>query len=192
MKKAIVNGREIPQEAVQFELDRLVRFYMNHGMTVEEVKTNLAKLQDKALEQAIGARLLLDRAMKIDLPVTAKDIDAEVEKVVAQVGGRDNYEKALAAQGITDAAFRKELEKGAKVNMLVNQACAHVADPAEDEVAAFYAANKAEYGDKTIVDVHDQIKDLLRHEARGRAMDIYVEELREEARIEYREEAKNA
>lgn len=192
MKKAIVNGREIPQEAVQFELDRLVRFYMNHGMTVEEVKTNLAKLQDKALEQAIGARLLLDRAMKIDLPVTAKDIDAEVEKVVAQVGGRDNYEKALAAQGITDAAFRKELEKGAKVNMLVNQACAHVADPTEDEVAAFYAANKAEYGDKTIVDVHDQIKDLLRHEARGRAMDIYVEELREEARIEYREEAKNA
>ncbi|MBR4523629.1 MAG: SurA N-terminal domain-containing protein [Kiritimatiellae bacterium] len=187
MKKAIVNGREIPQEAVQFELDRLVRFYMNHGMTVEEVKTNLAKLQDKALEQAIGARLLLDRAMQIDLPVTAKDIDAEVEKVVAQVGGRDNYEKALAAQGITDAAFRKELEKGAKVNMLVNQACAHVAEPTEEEVTAFYTANKAEYGAKTIVDVHDQIKDLLRHEARGRAMDIYVEELRESAQIEYKE-----
>lgn len=188
MKKAIVNGREIPQEAVQFELDRLVRFYMNHGMTVEEVKTNLAKLQDKALEQAIGARLLLDRAMQIDLPVTAKDIDADVEKVVAQVGGRDNYEKALAAQGITDAAFRKELEKGAKVNMLVNQACAHVAEPTEEEVTAFYTANKAEYGEKTIVDVHDQIKDLLRHEARGRAMDIYVEELRESAQIEYRED----
>ena len=187
MKKAIVNGREIPQEAVQFELDRLVRFYMNHGMTVEEVKTNLAKLQDKALEQAIGARLLLDRAMQIDLPVTARDIDAEVEKVVAQVGGRDNYEKALAAQGITDAAFRKELEKGAKVNMLVNQACAHVAEPTEEEVTAFYTANKAEYGAKTIVDVHDQIKDLLRHEARGRAMDIYVEELRESAQIEYKE-----
>jgi len=187
VKKAIVNGREIPQEAVQFELDRLVRFYMNHGMTVEEVKTNLAKLQDKALEQAIGARLLLDRAMQIDLPVTARDIDAEVEKVVAQVGGRDNYEKALAAQGITDAAFRKELEKGAKVNMLVNQACAHVAEPTEEEVTAFYTANKAEYGAKTIVDVHDQIKDLLRHEARGRAMDIYVEELRESAQIEYKE-----
>jgi hypothetical protein len=34
--------------------------------------------------------------------------------------------------------------------------------------------------------VHDQIKDLLRHEARGRAMDAFVAELRENAVVEYR------
>ena len=32
----------------------------------------------------------------------------------------------------------------------------------------------------------DQIRDLLRHEARGRAMDAFVAELREKANIEYR------
>ena len=32
----------------------------------------------------------------------------------------------------------------------------------------------------------DQIRDLLRHEARGRAMDAYVAELREKVKIEYR------
>ena len=37
-----------------------------------------------------------------------------------------------------------------------------------------------------LVDVHDQIKDLLRHEARGRAMDRFVAELREKATVEYR------
>ena len=41
MKKAIVNGQEIGEEAVNFELDRLVRFYMSHGMSIEEVKQNL-------------------------------------------------------------------------------------------------------------------------------------------------------
>ena len=173
--------------------------------------------------------------------------------------------------------------------MLVNQACAHVADPTEDEVTAFYEAHKSEYvephqvlcqhilvkgsndaaldkikeirerivndkadfaeeakkhsdcpsgaqggslgwfgrgmmvpefdkaafemkkgevsgvvttefgyhiiykadekggGQQTIVDVHDQIKDLLRHEARGKAMDAYVAELREKATIEYKD-----
>ncbi len=294
MKKAIINGQEISGEAVQFELDRLVRFYMSHGMTIDEVKKNLPKLEEKALEQAIGAKLLLDRAAQLDLPVTAKDIDAEVQKVITQVGGEENYQKALEAQGITEEAFRRELEKGARVNMLVNQACAHVADPTEDEVAAFYAAHKAEYvvpaqvlcqhilvkseagdlpeaksaafekireirerivaggdfaeeakkhsdcpsgkeggslgwfgrgmmvpefdacafdmkkgevsnivttqfgyhiiykaderggGEQTLVDVHDQIKDLLRHEARGRAMDAFVAELREKAQIEYK------
>ena len=286
MKKAKVNGEEIGGEAVQFELDRLVRFYVSHGMTMEEVKKNLPKLEEKALEQAIGAKLLLDRSRQLDLPVTAADIDAEIAKVVAQVGGEENFHKALEAQGIAEETFRRELEKGAKVNMLVNQACAHVADPTEEEVSAFYEAHKAEYvepeqvlcqhilvkgtddaaldkikairerivaggdfaeeakknsdcpsgahggslgwfgrgmmvpefdkaafemkkgdvsgivttqfgyhiiykadqkggGAQTLVDVHDQIKDLLRHEARGRAMDAFVAELREQASVEY-------
>ena len=289
MKKAIVNGQEIGGEAVQFELDRLVRFYMSHGMTMDEVKKNLPKLEEKALDQAIGAKLLLDQAAKLDLPVSAADIDAEVAKVVEQVGGPENSKKALAAQGVTEEQFRKELEKGAKVNKLVEQACSSVADPTDDEVAAFYAAHKDEYvaaeqvlcqhilvkgtddaaldkikdirarivegkadfaeeakkhsdcpsgqqggslgwfgrgmmvpefdkaafemkkgevsgivttqfgyhiiykadqkgGEKqTLVDVHDQIRDLLRHEARGRAMDAYVAELRDKAQIEYKE-----
>ena len=145
MKTAVVNGQEISAEAVNFELDRLVRFYMGHGMTMAEIRQNLPKLEAKALDQAIGAKLLLDQAARLDIPVTEKDIDAEVARVVQQVGGEENYKKALAAQGISEADFRKELEKGARVNMLVNQACAHVADPTEDEVTAFYEAHKAEY-----------------------------------------------
>ena len=289
MKKAVVNGQEISGEAVKFELDRLVRFYVSHGMTMDEVKRNLPKLEEKALDQAIGAKLLLDQAAKLDLPVSAADIDAEVAKVDDQVGGEENYRKALSAQGISEETFRKELEKGAKVNKLVEQACSSVADPTDDEVAAFYAAHKAEYvapeqvlcqhilvkgtddaaldkikdirarivdgkadfaeeakrhsdcpsgqqggslgwfgrgmmvpefdkaafemkkgevsgvvttqfgyhiiykadqrggGQQTLVDVHDQIRDLLRHEARGRAMDAYVAELREKASVEYKD-----
>ena len=289
MKHAIVNGQEISGEAVQFELDRLVRFYMGHGMSMDEIKQNLPKLEEKALDQAVGAKLLLDRAHQLDVPVTAADIDAEVAKVVMQVGGEENFKKALEAQGITEVAFRKELEKGAKVNKLVEQACAGVPDPTEDEVAAFFEAHKAEFvtppqvlcqhilvkgsddkaldkikeirerivsgksdfaaeakehsdcpsgaegcslgwfgrgmmvpefdkvafemkkgevsgvvstqfgyhiiykadekggGEQTLVDVHDQIKDLLRHEARGRAMDSFVAELKANAKVEYRE-----
>ena len=289
MKHAIVNGVEISGDAVQFELDRLVRFYMSHGMTMDEVKRNLPKLEEKALDQAIGAKLLLDRAQELDIPLMAADIDAEVSKVVTQVGGPENYKKALDAQGITEVQFRKELEKGAKVNKLVEQACAGVADPTEDEVAKFYEAHKAEFvvphqvlcqhilvkgsddaaldkikairerivgggadfaeeakknsdcpsgqeggslgwfgrgmmvpefdkvafemkkgevsgvvstqfgyhiiykadekggGQQTLVDVHDQVKDLLRHETRGRAMDAFITKLHTNAKIEYRE-----
>ena len=285
MKKAIVNGQEISGEAVQFELDRLVRFYMSHGMTIEEVKKNMTKLEEKALEQAIGAKLLLDEAAKLAMPISAVEIDAEVSKVITQVGGPENYKKALEAQGISEEQFRKELEKGARVNKLVEKACSGVAEPTDEEVAAFYEAHKDEYvepeqvlcqhilvkgsddaaldkikairervvagadfaeeakknsdcpsgqqggslgwfgrgmmvpefdkvafemkkgevsgivttqfgyhiiykadqkggGKQTLVDVHDQIKDLLRHTARGRAMDAYVAELREKANVE--------
>jgi len=289
MKHVSVNGQEISGEAVQFELDRLVRFYMSHGMSMDEVKQNLPKLEEKALEQAVGAKLLLDRAEQLDIPLTTADVDQEVAKVVMQVGGEENFKKALEAQGVTEIAFRKELEKGAKVNKLVEQACAGVSEPTEDEVAAFFEQHKSEFvtqpqvlcqhilvkgsddksldkikeirerivggksdfaaeakehsdcpsgqeggslgwfgpgmmvpefdkvafemkkgevsgivttqfgyhiiykadekpgGAQTLVDVHDQVKDLLRHEARGRAMDRFVEELKAEAKIEYRE-----
>jgi nitrogen fixation protein NifM len=294
MKKAFVNGVEIPEEAVNFELDRLVKFYMSHGMSVEEVKQNLPKLQEKALEQAIGSRLLLDQANQLDMPVSGEAIDAEIAKVVEQLGGEENFKQALEAQNISEENFRKEIEKGAKVNALVNKACSSVSEPTEDEVVAFYEAHKEEYvaeeqvlcqhilvkteendlpevksaalekilaikqriadgGDfaeeakkhsdcpsgkeggslgwfgrgmmvpefdkaafemakgqvsdvvttqfgyhiiykadcrggeaLTLVDVDDQIKDLLRHEARGRAMDVYMEELRSKAVIEYK------
>ena len=288
MKKATVNGVEISGEAVGFELDRLVRFYMSHGMTMDEVKKNLPKLEEKALEQAIGAKLLLDRAAELDVPVTAADIDAEVAKVVTQVGGEENYRKALEAQKLSEADFRKELEKGAKVNKLVEQACSGVPEPSDAEVVEFFNAHKAEFVtppqvlcqhilvkgtsseafekirairerivndgsdfaeeakknsdcpsgqeggslgwfgrgmmvpefdkvafemkkgevsdivttqfgyhiiykaderggvEQTIVDVHDQIKDLLRHEARGRAMDQFVAELKTNAKVEYK------
>ena len=144
MKKASVNGQEISEEAVSFELDRLVRFYMSHGMSMEEVKSNLPKLREKALDQAIGARLLLDRSMQLDIPVSSADIDAEVAKVIAQVGGEDNYKQALEAQKISEEDFRKELEKGARVNRIVEQACSGVPEPSEDEVSAFYEAHKEE------------------------------------------------
>ena len=295
MKIAKVNGFEVNKQAVGFELDRLVRFYMSHGMSMQEIKDNLPKLQEKALDQAIGARLLLERSQQLDVPVSAADIDAEVAKVVDQVGGEENFKKALAAQNITEEAFRSELEKGARVNKLVEQACTGVEEPTEQEVTDFYEAHKSEYvtepkvlcqhilvkvednsssdeksaafekilaikeriaaggnfaeeaeknsdcpsgreggslgwfgpgmmvpefdkvafemkkgevsgvvttqfgyhiiykadeqpgGQQTLVDVHDQIKDLLRHGARGKAVDAFVAELREKAEIEFLE-----
>lgn len=293
MKIAKVNGFEVNKQAVGFELDRLVRFYMSHGMSMQEIKDNLAKLQEKALDQAIGARLLLERSQQLDVSVTAADIDAEIAKVIEQVGGEENFKKALAAQNISEDDFRKELEKGARVNKLVEQACTGVEEPTEQDVTDFYEAHKSEYvtepkvlcqhilvkvednstsdeksaafekilaikeriaaggnfaeeaeknsdcpsgreggslgwfgpgmmvpefdkvafemkkgevsgvvttqfgyhiiykadeqpgGQQTLVDVHDQIKDLLRHEARGKAVDAFVAELREKAEIEF-------
>ena len=183
MKNVTVNGEVISQGAVNFELDRRVRFYKSHGLTDAEIKSNLPALEEKARDQAVGAKLLLDRAQQLDIPVTAADVDAEVAKVVEQVGGAANYRQALAAQGLDEEAFRQVLVRGAKVNKLVEQTCAGVPEPADADVAAFYEAHKSSFGAQTLVDAHDQIKDLLRHEARGRAMDAFVAELKAQATI---------
>lgn len=184
MKRITVNGEEIPEAAIAFELARLTRFYLEHGISEDEIKKSASLLRDRAIDQAIGAKLLLARAAELDIRVTADDIDAEVAKVVAQLGGTENYRKALAAQNLDESTFRRELEKGAKVNKLVEQACSETPDPTEDEIAEFFAAHKSDFNGKTLVDVHDQIRDLLRHQSRGRALDAFVAELKASAKIE--------
>ena len=300
MKQAYVNGEVISREAVQFELDRLVKFYTSHGMRPDEIKKNLEKLVEKAQEQAIGAKLLFARATQLDLPVDPKAIDAKVAEIIGQVGGRDNFTRALAQQNMSEDDLRRELEKGCRVDALVQQACRDVSEPTEQDVADYYKAHQGDFvtqpqvlaqhilvktegmddadkaqalekikeirarivgagdagevgqafcreakensdcpsgaqggslgwfgpgmmvpefdkaafemscgeisdvietqfgyhiilktdektgGPQTLVDVADQIRDLLRHEARGRAMDAFVAELREKATIEYR------
>lgn len=300
MKQAYVNGEPISKEAVQFELDRLVKFYSEHGMCPDEIKANLPKLVEKAQEQAIGAKLLLARALQLDKPVDEKAVDAKIAEIVAQVGGRDNFVRVLAQQKMSEDDLRREIVKGCRVDALVQQACSGVAEPTEQEIADYYAAHKDDFvsqpqvlaqhilvktegldeadkvealdkikairarivaagepgevgqafcrearensdcpsgaqggslgwfgpgmmvpafdkaafamkcgevsdvietpfgyhiilktderagGPQTLVDVADQIRDLLRHEARGRAMDVFVAELREKVKIEYK------
>ena len=300
MKEAYVNGARITREAVQFELDRLLKFYASHGYDREALKKNLPKLAEKAQEQAIGAKLLLDRAAQLDLPVPDSMLDEQLKHVIEQVGGRANFLKALAAQKISEDEFRKSLAQGCRVDILVNQACAAVPEPTEEEIEAYYNAHKADFvqspqvlaqhilvktdgadaadkaqalekikgirkrilsagdpgeigqafsaaamehsdcpsgrqggslgwfgrgmmvpefdsaafsmkcgevsdivetqfgyhiilktdekggGQQSLPDVHSQIRELLRHEARGKALDAFVAELREKAAVEYR------
>ena len=110
---------------------------------------------------------------------THEEIDRDEVIVVKRDGRRQSFD-------------RRKLEKGVRVNALVEKACAGVDDPTDDSVAAFYAAHRSEYGGRTLVDAHDEIKDLLRHEARGRAMDAFVAELRAGAKIAYKEIAGHA
>ena len=191
MKQAYVNGELISPEAVQFEMDRLMKFYLEHGVKAEYIKPNLEKLLERAREQAIGAKLLLMRAEQLDMPVPDSELDAEIEKIVKQMGGRGNFSRALALQKMSEDELRVQVRKGCRVNALVRQACQGVPEPEEADVAEYFAAHKADFTSEdgeslTLVDVADQIRDLLRHEARGRAVDAFVAELREKATIEYK------
>ena len=72
-------------------------------------------------------------------------MDAQVANVVRQLGGRENYLKALAQQKMGEDDFRKELAKGCRVDALVRQACSGVAEPTEKDVEAYYEANRAAF-----------------------------------------------
>jgi foldase protein PrsA len=146
MQKTVkVNGQMIPQEAIQFELERLVRFYAEHGMAQDQIRAQLPELVQKATEQAIGAKLLMDEAAKYDFPVSDAEIDGEIAKIVKQVGGEEAFRDALARQKTSADVFREQLKRGRCVDKLVEQAVSEVAEPTEAEIEQHFNGHKDEY-----------------------------------------------
>lgn len=145
MQTIKVNGQVIPEEAIQFELERLVRFYAEHGMSQEQIRAQLKTLAQQAAQQAIGTKLLLDEAAKLDIPVSDGEVDGQVEKIVQQVGGREAFQTALANQKTTEADFREQLKRGKRVDKLVEQAVAGVNEPTEDDILKHFNEHKGEF-----------------------------------------------
>ena len=145
MQSVKVNEQIIPQDAVKFELDRLVRFYVEHGMSEDQVRAQLPALAKKALEQAIGAKLLMDEAARLDLKVSEAELDEQIKKIVHQVGGEKAFKKALANQNTSQEIFREQLRCGCRVDKLVEKVSSGVAEPTEAEIQEHFEAHKEEY-----------------------------------------------
>ena len=177
---ATVNGEPIPRQAVDFELHRLIHFYRQQGVPEEQVRLQLDALQAKALDQAIGTKLLIDEAKRLAIPVSDADLDAQFETYVRQFGGdRAKLEQAIAAQGLTVAKFKQELRQGVMINKLIEQVCAAVPHPTEEEMRGHYAAHQGEYATQDrVLAQHILVKPAGESEADKAAARAKIEAIR--------------
>ena len=139
-----VNGQPLPPEAIRFELGRLVKFYSQH-MPEEQVQAQLPALREKAIEQAIGARLLFDEAAQLNLPVPDAEVDTRLAEMKSQAGGAAKFDALLQRQGQTETVLREQIRRGRRVDKLIGQIVANVAEPTEDEMRAHFAEHRDEY-----------------------------------------------
>ena len=139
-----INNIPLPKEAIAFELQRLLRFHSEH-MPREQIQAQLPAIQQKAVEQAIGARLLMDEANRLDIAVTDADIDARILKIQDDLGGPDELQKRLDAQRVQMKDFRENIRRGAKVELLIEKITSGIPDPADDDLRAHFDAHRDEY-----------------------------------------------
>lgn len=140
-----VNGENIPQRAIDFELQRLIHFYVQHGMSEEAIRQQLPEIRRRAIDQVVGAKLLVDESKRLAIEVSPADIDARFEEIVSQAGGIEKLTAVLKKQNLSVTEFKRELEQGRRVDKLVEQAASGVKDPTEDEITAHFESHKSEY-----------------------------------------------
>lgn len=142
--KVIVNGVPITEEAIRFELDRLVRLYSEY-LSPEEIRAQMPLLQKKACEQAIGTQLLIDEAERLQIAVSQEEIERRLRVVVDEVGGEEALEAMLRGQNLDSMAFRKTLERLCRVDRLVAQITATVDPPTDEEMREHYRCCAKQY-----------------------------------------------
>lgn len=139
-----INGQKLPEEAIEFEYRRLLQFYSQH-MPPEQLKAETAALRGKAAEQAVGAKLLIDEAHRLDFTVPASRVDTRINTMIEQSGGREVFETRLQENGYTEKALRQNIEQGCKVDMLIEKLCEGIGDPSDAEMQEHFEANRESY-----------------------------------------------
>jgi parvulin-like peptidyl-prolyl isomerase len=139
-----INGQVLPEEAIEFEYRRLLRFYSRHTKP-EQLKGITEQLRERAREQAIGTKLLIDEAHRLDFSVPVDRLDQKLAAMQSEAGGDAAFEQRVQAQGLSMSEVRKSLEEGLKVDMLVEQVCADVSEPSEADMIAYFEGHRDEY-----------------------------------------------
>jgi parvulin-like peptidyl-prolyl isomerase len=142
--RVAVNDEVIPPEAIAFELSRLVQFYSRH-MPEEQIRRQLPELRARAVDQAIGAKLLIAEAERLDIQVDEADIDARVAAMVKQAGGAERFAALLKKQHLSEHRLREQVRRGRRVDVLVERIVAEAPEPGEEDLRSHFEAHRDEY-----------------------------------------------
>jgi peptidyl-prolyl cis-trans isomerase SurA len=100
----------------------------------------------KVLERVIEEKLIEQEARKSGIKVTSKEIEVAVEEVKQKNKiNQEGLEKALAAEGLTLEAFKKDLEKRILRTKFVHSAVKVEQKPGEKELIEFFQNNVNQY-----------------------------------------------
>lgn len=142
--KIVINGEVIPEQAVEYEMKRLVQFYSEH-MTTEELKSQLPSMRMKAVDQVVGAKLLMLEAERLDIQVGEDEVEARLKSMKKDVGGEPMFEELLAKQGVTLQQVIDGIRRGRRMDKLVEKITEGLDDPTEEEIEKHFDEHAEDY-----------------------------------------------
>jgi parvulin-like peptidyl-prolyl isomerase len=111
-----------------------------------EMRERVHEIYRKVLDKLIEEKLIDQEVKKSGIKVTSKEIEGAVEEVKRQnAATQEDLEKALANEGLTLGAYKKEIEKRIQRMKLINWAVKVEPKSGERELRDFYQKNNDQY-----------------------------------------------
>lgn len=147
-----------------------------------------AQFQTAALDSLIGQVLLEQAAKPAGVTASSTDVDAQLASAKAQFKTPDDYEKALAAQGMTEDDLRAQISKGLVLNAyLERQLNLSTATATDAEIQAAYKEIASQQTGTTIPplsQVRDQVARMIVQQKQQVSINAYITQLRSTANIQ--------
>jgi len=172
---ATVNGEEI----IQADVAEVQQLYAAQGMPISEAQ---------ALEQLIQERVLYQAAELGDFVPTEEDAEEQMEAQVAMMGmTMEEFHQALEAEGL---CYDEQLEDFRRRLAIQNYLSEAIGTPevTEEEAREFYEDYEQQYPEDELPpfeEIKAQIITHLEQEKQQAAVLLVIEELVEEADVEY-------
>lgn len=151
---AIVNGQTISMAEYQKEIARARAFFIDQGLidpNTTEGKERLDQINRQVLEQELISQVLMDQAAaRMGIKVSDAEVQASIDSVIKELGGKEAFDQGLAARGMTYDEFVKEQRDQLVANALRDQLTADVPRKAEQIHARHILVNTAEEAQKVL------------------------------------------
>jgi len=136
---ATVNGRKV----LRTEVDK---YYNNQTAEAPQKPTEeqADTLRLNILKELIDNEILMQRAEKLGLLATDDEVNAKLAEIKAPFSQED-FDKRMAARGITLADFKADLRRSITVEKVLNKEVTSKINVTDDDITAYYNEHKAEF-----------------------------------------------
>jgi parvulin-like peptidyl-prolyl isomerase len=154
-----------PTSLSEAVVDRVVAVVNQEPITLSEVEKRIPPLKEEVktedrlekqermqavyrqvLEKLIEEKLIDQEVKKSGVKISSKDIEATVEQIKRRNSAtQEDLEKALATEGLTLEAYKKQIEKSLQRQKLINWSVKVDEKAGEKELREFYQKNISRY-----------------------------------------------
>lgn len=141
---AEVNGKVITKEDLDQAIDEYRQQYGEEQVPAEGTQ-EYTDFEKGILKRLVDEEILWFEADKMDINVTADEVDAELEKAKAQAGGEEELQSILDENNITMDSFKESVRKSLLFQKIYPEVTKDAAEVTDEQAKAYYDANPDQF-----------------------------------------------
>ncbi len=178
---ATVNGELIGDRELSQEL-AMLKQQMAGRVSPQQLDSMEPMLKQQAVANLVNRSLLTQAATTENITVTAEQVDEKYGEIKANFPDEETFIAQLERSNMSPDEFRVEVERGMKLEELVDMKTAAISAPTEEEAKEFYDSNTDRFtapekvrASHILITVDEADTEIMREQKRVKIDDLHAQ-----------------